>query len=329
MTNDAEHMVRSLRAALDGPLDAVTARPGRLRARLNAELGSAAHEHRSDVHLLVAAADERLPQGLVAAQPLDPRSVQDAAQRLADLRGWSIASSLEVVGTWAQALGLPVTERTSSTPVPTTPPEPQSNPAPGRSMRTGDAATAVPTGVVTEVPFDEGAGTEVAGLSSVVVSEIDDPLASVVGWPATTANDARRARSLGYTATHGAYRADRGVDPRFRWVILGAALALTGVLLAATGALVPYPVVLAAVLVVSLIRPGLLVVDDLGVHWHPSSRGKGVLVPWSDVRADPARPVLVLPVGRIWCRAGVRSAVVAAVRAVGSVSGAGQRGPAT
>jgi hypothetical protein len=77
--------------------------PSRLRTALRAELGPDADRHRSQVHQLVVAAEERVPAAVVDLVG-DAQGLEELARSLAAARGWTPEVAREAVRTWATAL---------------------------------------------------------------------------------------------------------------------------------------------------------------------------------------------------------------------------------
>jgi hypothetical protein len=79
--------------------------PSHLRRRLEEEFGADARQHRSRIHQLVVAAEERIPTRLQRSGWSDTTRA-DLARVLIDTRGWTPEASDWAIDTWAAALGV-------------------------------------------------------------------------------------------------------------------------------------------------------------------------------------------------------------------------------
>lgn len=109
MTDD---LADRLRRAVAGAGSTWAAQPSRLRRALVDELGPDGHRYRSQLHLLVVAADENIPIRL-RRTGWSPEARDELAASLMAARGWTEAAATWAVTTWASALDLidPTTER--------------------------------------------------------------------------------------------------------------------------------------------------------------------------------------------------------------------------
>lgn len=97
---DLTDVLRRVLAASDGSW---RSQPGRLEAAMRRELGPDARTHRARTHLLVVAAEERVPMRLATAGAgVDVRS--DLVDLLCRSRGWTDEAARWTVATWAAAL---------------------------------------------------------------------------------------------------------------------------------------------------------------------------------------------------------------------------------
>ena len=108
----------TLRRAIELAGDRWRAQPSILRRGLNELLGADATRLRAQVHLLVVAADEKVPTRLAVAGG-DPARLGEIAQDLAATRGWTDEAASWAVTTWAAAMG-PATS--TSVPLTSVPP---------------------------------------------------------------------------------------------------------------------------------------------------------------------------------------------------------------
>jgi len=98
-------LVGSLQRAIAQAGTEWTAQPSRLRRRLDEVLGSEARNHRSQVHLIIVAAEEKVPVRLRRTGWSDAER-DDVAHALAGARGWTNEAAEWAVVMWAAALGL-------------------------------------------------------------------------------------------------------------------------------------------------------------------------------------------------------------------------------
>ncbi len=82
--------------------------PAYLRSALTRRLGEQGAHYRSDIHLVVGALDENIPQSLIELAPLTTSDIAWQAKHLAACRAWSIEAADHAVRTWVEALRLPV-----------------------------------------------------------------------------------------------------------------------------------------------------------------------------------------------------------------------------
>ena len=105
-SDDVDPLLRALRSAVSAASGAA-ARPGQLRSRLEAELGTDdAARFRGPLHQLVAAAEEHVPATLSNQAPLTREAIERVATDLARTRGWTIDAARRTTALWAAALGL-------------------------------------------------------------------------------------------------------------------------------------------------------------------------------------------------------------------------------
>ena len=99
------HLAEVLREAVERSGDGWQTQPSILRRRLEAVLGRDGPAHRAQVHLLIVAAEERVPIGLGRAGADEGRR-RELSSALASTRGWTADAAEWAVDTWAVALGL-------------------------------------------------------------------------------------------------------------------------------------------------------------------------------------------------------------------------------
>jgi len=100
-----QDLAATLRQAVELAGDNWRAQPSILKRRLNDILASEATPLRAKVHLLVVAAEEKVPTRL-GASGSDPERHREIAAELAATRGWTDAAALWAITTWAAAMGL-------------------------------------------------------------------------------------------------------------------------------------------------------------------------------------------------------------------------------
>ncbi len=96
-------LVVALREAVARAGDGWANQPSLLKRRLDDVLAEDAVALRPKVHLLVVAAEERVPSRLTRSQP-SPALLAEVAAELADTRGWTAEAATWSVAVWAQAL---------------------------------------------------------------------------------------------------------------------------------------------------------------------------------------------------------------------------------
>jgi hypothetical protein len=292
-------LTAALRRALSTtPPDQFVDAPSLLRSRLVTETGERAESLRGQIHLLVAAADERLPHVLAAAAPVDSHQLERLAQALAVTRGWSAAAAGQTVGMWADAMGVRA---------PVDPPDPAGQS--GRAVDWQQPATSLP---VTGFPAPPAAigGPAVVALGA-------GPDRELLPWPRSNGRLLRKATDLEETTPAGVYSA---FHPRSPVILLGAGAALlvamalvfllTHVLL---GAL---PLALCALLTRRLIPEGRLVVDESGGRFYRKlTAGAAPLATftWATTAVTPGLSArIATPEGPVWCSVWTKKVAAAA-----------------
>jgi len=110
-------LVGALRVAITRADPSWVNQTSHLRRRLEEELGTDARGHRTQIHQLIVAAEERVPLRL-KRNGWSPIERDELVQLLVTTRGWTADASRWAVTTWAVALGL--TNERPATPAPAT-----------------------------------------------------------------------------------------------------------------------------------------------------------------------------------------------------------------
>ena len=95
-------LVAALREAISRSGEGWQSQPSLLKRRLEQVLGSDAVPSRSQVHLLLVAAEEKVPSRLAGGP--DSTALGEVAHDLAMTRGWTLAAAEWSVEIWAEAL---------------------------------------------------------------------------------------------------------------------------------------------------------------------------------------------------------------------------------
>jgi hypothetical protein len=103
-----QEMALTLRRAVKHAGSGWASQPSRLRLSLEQVLGDEARAHRTQIHQLVVAAEERIPARLSAAGDDSSALGRELAYGLASTRGWTVDAAAWAVRTWAASLGTPL-----------------------------------------------------------------------------------------------------------------------------------------------------------------------------------------------------------------------------
>jgi hypothetical protein len=233
-------LVTSLQTAIQRADPTWVSQPSHLRRRLEEELGVDARSHRSQIHQIIVAAEERIPVRL-KRNGWSPTERDELGHLLVVTRGWTAGAADWAVLTWAAALGL-----TDDRPTATLAAAPAwSEPSPISERNPTAGLDTHDWGAATRMPPEFAAATEMPSQQFAEATELPPPAAvAPIKTPAERAPRIRTRTRLPRRGTRGCTRKcakflgqalDVAYVTKARWtpafLLLGLPIAIAGLVI--------------------------------------------------------------------------------------------------